>query len=252
MSSHAQDGAAQCGLWLHPGFGPVTLKTLGGLVSVAESAYHGSVSVVYDANMKADVMSLAFCGSGREVLDFQNQVPHRLLEIAEGVFRNHNMMQIYVVGDVVPRYRAIKEALSWKTNLCTGSLSFPDCSVLQRGLYLHPGAEAASIQLTYVAGMPKISWKGGTPNGHWEVHPVPRHWGASHLNTDEPVLSLRFNARGIEEDRPKPATIYAVLKGSSNVYRAVGQAIPGDGGVKLYADHELVVLKTWHIVIVFN
>ena len=129
MSSHAQHGAAQCALWLHPGFGPVPMKTLDGLVSVAASAYHGNVSVAYDANMKVDVMSLAFCGSGRDVHDFQNQVPHRLLEIAEGLFRNHNNMQIYVVEDVVPRYRAIKDASTWTTNLCTGSLSFPDVLV---------------------------------------------------------------------------------------------------------------------------
>ena len=252
MTGLAMDSEAQCGLWLHPGFGPICMKTVGDLVSVADSAYHGNVIVHYDENMKANVMSLAFCGSGREVQDFHNQVPHRLVEIADGVFRNHNKMQIYVVQDALPRYRAVQD-LSFTKNLRTGDSTFPDVLVVERRVYLHPGSEPASIQLTYVGGLPNVSWQGGTPNGHWERHPFPQsEWGASNLNTQEPLLSLVFNARGIEEQRPKPATIYAVLKGSTNVYRAVGQAIPGDRGVKLYADHELIVWKNWHIMIVLN
>jgi len=66
------------------------------------------------------------------------------------------------------------------------------------------------------------------------------------------LLSLKFNAQGIEEEHPKPATINSAVKGTDNVYRAVGQCFPGDAGVKLYADDELEVMKTWHIVIVLQ
>ena len=92
MSSAVQDGVAQEGLWMHPGYGLVSMRRLGHLLSFADSAYHGNVNVYFDENLQATVMTLAFCGSGRGNYGFHNQVPHRLVEIADGVFRNYNKM----------------------------------------------------------------------------------------------------------------------------------------------------------------
>ena len=131
--------------------------------------------------------------------------------------------------------------------------SYRRMGMASRGLYLHPGSKDADIDLMWQAGIPKVVWQGGIPNGHWAFYPFPeQEWGASNLNSEQPVLSLKFNAQGIEEEHPKPAIIYAAVKGADHVYRAVGQCLPGDAGMKLYADHELAVMKYWHIMIVLQ
>ena len=216
-------------------------------VSFGGSEYHGNVAVGFDERLKANVMTLAFCGSGRAVHDFHGQVPHRLIEIAAGVFRNYNQSQVLVVsGGGLPSLRM----LMGNHNMTALD---PNVQAVARGTYSHPGFKENSIQLVYIAGLAKVIWQGGNPNGHWEFQACPKQgWGAGNFDMDKPVLSLRFNARGIEEECSKPSTVYACMTGSSNVYRAVGQSVPGEGAVRLYADHEMSVMRNWHIVIVLQ
>ena len=143
-------------------------------------------------------MTLAFCGSGRGTHDFHNQVPHRLVEIADGMFRNHNKTQIYVAHDALPRYRRLKDESKFGDLLAN-----PGVQVASHGIYLHPCAKEASIHLIWQEGIPKVVWQEGIPNGHWAFYPFPQQeWGASNLNNEKPLLSLKFNAQGIEEEHP--------------------------------------------------
>ena len=89
---------------------------------------------------------------------------------------------------------------------------------------------------------------GKEPNGKWGFHEwPPGHPAPSGIDDSRMVLTVTFHCNG--ESSKDMTTLYGVVAGTTDVYRAIG-CTGSTGMTRIYVDDELSLLSKWHIVLV--
>ena len=229
-------------LWLEPGRAPVNMTLDNDRVPVREGTLHGHYHWYTDGAQGEQHLMLTFCEEKAIEMKFDNQIPFRMKRVGGNVYRNHNRSQILVFQDM-------------NKDVAEPGTNEPECGdedgfqCLNSFVYCHPGQQDANLRIGVTNdGQCKMSWQGGPPTGSWNI----KHLQAgtelpSSIDATQPVLTATFHCEGNESQ--ERGTVYALLKGTEYVYRAIGCEDKG-AGVRLYTDSELEFLQPWHIVLV--
>ena len=231
-------------LWLHPGSPAIHMALQNGQVSVNGGEWQGHYHTFSVSQFQQECLAINF--SGKENLRFENQVPHSMKPLTSGpvphVYRNWNNSQILVIKNndnpVTVEFYDDSEIRDPNGFHCV--FAFRHC---------HPTHNEETLRLGFHDGNQRVSFNGKAPTGKWSVHEFPQEIYSPPTGIDvrKQVLSVTFHFKGVEAKAE--TTIYGVIEGTENVYRAIGMA-DKNGMVRIYSDWESAILSQWHIVLV--
>jgi hypothetical protein len=229
-------------IWLHPGFGMVRMDLCDGQVSVEGGPWHGHYHLYQNSCFAQPCLDICFSGKRNGGARFEEQVPHHMKPLGQHVYRNHNNEQIIVVCNrsmpmTIARHGATDTFFDMNEFHCVSEFA-----------YCHPCQNESSLRLGVYDSMYKVSFNGQPPTGCWSYHDFPNmHAPPSGFDTSRGVLSVAFHCKG--DESKQETTLYAVVSGTTDVYRAIGYVDPS-GASRIYSDNELLLLRKWHIVLV--
>ena len=133
----------------------------------------------------------------------------------------------------------------------TDYVGMPDFYCLMTFQYFHPCRDESSLRIGYVGVEKKISWNHRAPTGYWSLSPLmmteeelePYPKGLVYKN----VLEIKFHCKGIEAKAK--TTLYVLVQGAKNVWRAAGRRLKC-GKYVLDPEDDLEQNKGWSIVLV--
>ena len=115
---------------------------------------------------------------------------------------------------------------------------------------MHPGKPETSLRIGISgANELKVSWNGEAATGTWSTYRFLPGGGKlpSGIDTARKILMLKFHYQG--NTTRETSTLYGALEGATHVFRAIGY-VDKESCVRIYSDDELLILKSWHIVLV--
>ena len=137
------------------------------------------------------------------------------------VFRAEDHRQMMVYGDIENPV-TVEAAYMPNSNVWDGF-----CCV-NAFHYYHPGKPAATLHVgrNPTNDIKKVSWNGGEPTGEWALRYANIHVDLlkalpKGMDYESPILDVKFHHKG-DEDR-EVTTLYALVLGTNNVWRAVGR-----------------------------
>ena len=228
-------------VWLHPGRKIMCMTLQNGQVCVEQGDLHGHYETY--SNLGVQQWCLIICFSARNFFGscFESQAPHHLKPLGKGVYRTHNNQQIFVTNDID---NPVTVGLPCNSISC----AYPDFLCQHEFVYCHPSKAEECLRLGWKGGIdPKVSFGGKEPTGKWSFHDFPEiHETPTGIDRSRQILSVTFHCKG--EESKESTTLYGVVAGTTDVYRAIGCTYPW--GNRIYVDKELEILYDWHIVLV--
>ena len=224
-------------LWLEPGKPIISMSLQSAQVRVNNEALHGFYATHQHADFHWQCLQLCFSHRQNPGERFEDQVPYNMRPYGTHVYRNYNKQQMFVSLHQEPE-------LPCSSVRCANR----DFSVVSEYVYCHPSKPEESLLLGWFEGEQKVSFKGKEPTGKWGFHdwpsasPVP-----SGIDGRREILTVTFHCNG-EADK-EITTLYGMLTGTTDVYRAIGWNNSA-GVARIYVDAEMSFLSDWHIVLV--
>ena len=177
------------------------------------------------------------------LIDFDGKrCSHTFMQLGKHVYRDEQRRQMLIRGDSSHAENVQAPDVS--------STKVPENFHCNRTFnYYHPGKPAETLRLGYDKEKNhKVSWKGGDPTGHWSEHMVDHGVLPAGMDDAKPIISITFHHKGNEN--LATTTIYGMVTGTKNVYRAIGTTLE-NGGHRVYYNEEMAtVMKGWHIVLI--
>ena len=236
-------------LWLHAG-SPMKFMSLDhGQVCVNHGAWQGHYATYPNSALEKQCLILTFSGRHNRGHHFEEQVPHHLKPLGKHVYRNYDHQQILVFENLDYPVNVSCDPLARFGSVSTHYGNF-HCE--QEFVYCHPSKPEESLRLGWheVAHqfIPKVSFNGREPTGGWSLHEFPScHEAPSGIDHSRNVLNVTFHYNG--DSSKEMSTVYGVVAGTTDVYRAIGST-NSNGLTRIYYDAELSLMSTWHIVLV--
>ena len=240
MAPSAGNLSKRAAVWLDPGQKSMSMTLQNGQVCVEEGDLHGHYETYW--NLDVQKWCLNICFSGRILFGsrFEYQAPHHLKPLGKGVYRAQNDQQILVLNDID---NPVTVGLPCNSISCV----YPDFHCQHEFVYCHPSKAEECLLLGWQGVLQKVSFRGKEPTGKWSFHEFPEIPGApAGIDRSRPILSVTFHCKG--EESKEITTVYGVVAGTTDVYRAIGSTYTG--GTRIYVDFEMPLLSNWHIVMV--
>ena len=228
-------------LWLHAGASIIPMSLENSQVWVDQGFWHGHYATYRNFALHDKCLHLCFSGYQNRGGRFEEQVPHHLKPLGKHVYRNHNQQQVLVFGNVD---YPVTVGLPCSSISC----AYPDVHCQHEFVYCHPSKSEVCLRLGWHELLPKVSFNGREPTGKWSLHEFPSCHGApAGIDRSRAVLTVTFHCKG--ESSKEITTVYGVVAGTTDVYRAIG-CTDSTGMTRIYVDDELSLLSKWHIVLV--
>ena len=228
-------------VWLDPGRDIMSMTLQSGQVCIDQGPLHGHYETYENADLQERCLNICFSGRQSCGSRFEDQVPHHLKPLGKGVYRTHNRHQVLVFNDID---NPVTVGLPCNSISC----AYPDFRCQHEFVYCHPSKAEECLRLGWHEMLPKVSFKGKEPTGKWSFHEFPSCHGApAGIDRSRAVLTVTFHCKG--ESSKEITTVYGVVAGTTDVYRAIG-CTDSTGMTRIYVDDELSLLSKWHIVLV--
>ena len=170
-----------------------------------------------------------------------------MLPLGQQMYRSEDKTRMIMCGDIENPITVRGPAReNGMTPWCQGDFC---CTMAFH--YYHPTKEEASLKIGFVGMQKKISYNHRLPTGEWDIRPLqedeerlesyPRGMDYKH------ILQIRFHHKG--EEAKAWTTLYALVQGTRNVWRAVGRRLKC-GRLVLDPEDDLTLHKTWSIILV--
>ena len=168
-----------------------------------------------------------------------------MIPLGQQMYRGEDKKQMIMCGD-------IENPITVRGPDMANNEVTPDFFPEMAFHYYHPGREEAILRIGYVGAVRKLTWRNGLPTGAWDICPMvaeerilralPRG-----MDYKSPILEIKFHYRG-NEDKAE-TTLYALVQGTNNVWRAVGRRL-NTGTHWFDVEDDLEKNKGWSIILV--
>ena len=230
-------------LWLDPGSPIIGLAFHNGQISVNGGQWHGFCQTYQNVALREECMVICFGGEPpySQNSRFEDQIPHHLKPCGGHVYRNYNNEQLMVFGN-------IDYPVTVASSDIYGIEADPDGFHCERAfLHCHPSKDVQKLRLGHHKGLHKVCFDRNEPTGTWSIHKFPDIVQApTGIDRSGDILSISFHWNGCEWKQSN--TLYGLLSGTTDVYRAIGTGDPSNWN-NIYCDSKLSELSDWHIVL---
>ena len=237
-------------LWLDPGSPIIGLAFHNGQISVNGGQWHGFCQTYQNVALKEECMVICFGGEPpySQHSCFEDQIPHHLKPCGGHVYRNYNNKQLMVFGN-------IDYPVTVASSDIYGIESDPDGFQCQMAfLHCHPSKDVQRLRLGQHKGLSKVCFDRNEPTGTWSILKFPDIVQApTGIDRSGDILSISFDWNGCEWRQRN--TLYGLLLGTTDVYRAIGTLSSCNSKLSelsdwhIYCDSKLSELSDWHIVL---
>ena len=217
-------------VWLDAGQAIISMSLQSGQVCANKGPLHGYYATYQHADFGWQCLKLCFSRWQNRGNRFEDQVPHNMRPLGTHVYRNYNNQQMFVSVNQEP-------VLPCSSVSCANR----DFYCMSEYVYCHPSKREESLRLGWLDGEPRVSFKGKEPTGKWGFHEwPPGHPAPSGIDDSRMVLTVTFHCNG--ESSKEMTTLYGVVTGTTDVYRAIGWK-DSAGVARIYVDAELSLVS---------
>ena len=166
-----------------------------------------------------------------------------MLPVGQQMYRSEDKTRMIICGD-------IEKPITVRGPARENGMT-PDFCCTMAFHYYHPTKEESSLKIGFVGMDKKVSYNHRVPTGVWDIRPLqedekvlksyPRGMDYKH------ILQITFNHKG--EEANAWTTLYALVQGTNNVWRACGRRLKCGLLVLDYED-DLKFHKNWSIILV--
>ena len=230
-------------LWLDRRSPIIGLALHNGLICVNGGEWHGFYQTYQNVALREDCLLVCFGGKPpySQASRFEDQIPHHLRPCGRHVYRNYNNEQMIIFGN-------IDYPLTFASSDVHGIEADPDGFHCQMAFHhCHPSKCVQRLRLGNHKGHPKVCFNRNEPTGKWSVHKFPEIVQApTGIDRNGDILSISFHWNGSECKQSN--TLYGLLSGTTDVYRALGTGDPSNPN-DICCDSRLSEMSHWHIVL---
>jgi len=149
------------------------------------------------------------------------------------VYRSSNRQQILVFGNINHPVTA-----SYSDNCLNLIFKNGQFQCTAEFVYCKPSKSEERLRLGWQDCIPKVSFNGSEPTGNWSLEKFPiGHAVPTGIDDSRDILSVTFLCNGASSK--EVTTVYGVVAGTTDVYRAIGFTDYSIGGTLIFRDSEL-------------
>ena len=230
-------------LWLDRRSPIIGLALHNGLICVNGGEWHGFYQTYQNVALREDCLLVCFGGKPpySQASRFEDQIPHHLRPCGRHVYRNYNNEQMIVFGN-------LDYPVTVASSGVYGIEADPDGFHCQMAFHhCHPSKCVQRLRLGNHKGHPKVCFNRNEPTGMWSVHKFPEIVQTpTGIDRNGDILSISFHWNGSECKQSN--TLYGLLSGTTDVYRAIGTGHPSNPN-DIWCDSRLSEMSHWHIVL---